>query len=295
MNIPLLISATMRYSAPILLAAVGALFCDCAGVTFIILEAQMLLSCFFAVIAGYYFQSWGMGVLCAILASLLLGWFFIWITMKMKAIELVVGFAINFLIDGLTIYLLRMVFHQTGSFVSPDIPAISKFTVPLLSEIPVIGSMFTQQTWIVYAAFFSVAAAAVIIYRTPYGLKILSSGANPEAAKAVGININRVRVSCIMIASVLCALAGSQLSIGFLSMFSEGMTVGKGFIALGALMFSNRRPLLVLFITLLFGFAEAVGNQVQLSGTVASELVLMIPYLAVLACVFVRKPVKEEI
>ncbi len=295
MNIPLLISATMRYSAPILLAAVGALFCDCAGVTFIILEAQMLLSCFFAVIAGYYFQSWGMGVLCAILASLLLGWFFIWITMKMKAIELVVGFAINFLIDGLTIYLLRMVFHQTGSFVSPDIPAISKFTVPLLSDIPIIGSMFTQQTWIVYAAFFSVAAAAVIIYRTPYGLKILSSGANPEAAKAVGININRIRVSCIMIASVLCALAGSQLSIGFLSMFSEGMTVGKGFIALGALMFSNRRPLLVLFITLLFGFAEAVGNQVQLSGTVASELVLMIPYLAVLACVFVRKPVKEEI
>lgn len=295
MNIPLLISATMRYSAPILLAAVGALFCDCAGVTFIILEAQMLLSCFFAVIAGYYFQSWGMGVFCAILASLLLGWFFIWITMKMKAIELVVGFAINFLIDGLTIYLLRMVFHQTGSFVSPDIPAISKFTVPLLSDIPIIGSMFTQQTWIVYAAFFSVAAAAVIIYRTPYGLKILSSGANPEAAKAVGININRIRVSCIMIASVLCALAGSQLSIGFLSMFSEGMTVGKGFIALGALMFSNRRPLLVLFITLLFGFAEAVGNQVQLSGTVASELVLMIPYLAVLACVFVRKPVKEEI
>lgn len=295
MNIPLLISAAMRYSAPILLAAVGALFCDCAGVTFIILEAQMLLSCFFSVIAGYYFQSWGMGVVCAILASLLLGWFFIWITMKMKAIELVVGFAINFLIDGLTIYLLRMVFHQTGSFVSPDIPAIPKFTVPLLSDIPVIGSMFTQQTWIVYAAFFSVAAAAVMIYRTPYGLKILSSGANPEAAKAVGININRVRISCIMIASVLCALAGSQLSIGFLSMFSEGMTVGKGFIALGALMFSNRRPILVLFITLLFGFAEAVGNQVQLSGTMASELVLMIPYLAVLACVFVRKPVKEEL
>ena len=284
MNISLLISATMRYSAPILLAAVGALFCDCAGVTFIILEAQMLLACFFAVIAGYYFHSWVIGVLCAVIATLILGCFFTWITMKMKAIELVVGFAINFLIDGFTIYLLRMVFHQTGSFISPDIPSISRITVPVLCDIPVIGSIFTQQTWIVYAAFLTVAAAAVIISR----------GANPEAAEAVGININKTRISCILIASVLCALAGSQLSIGFLSMFSEGMTVGKGYIALGALMFSRRRPVLVLFITLLFGFAEAFGNQVQLSGTIASELVLMIPYLAVLACVFIRKPVKEQ-
>ena len=294
MNISLLISATMRYSAPILLAAVGALFCDCAGVTFIILEAQMLLACFFAVIAGYYFHSWVIGVLCAVIATLILGCFFTWITMKMKAIELVVGFAINFLIDGFTIYLLRMVFHQTGSFISPDIPSISRITVPVICDIPVIGSIFTQQTWIVYAAFLTVAAAAVIIYHTPYGLSILSSGANPEAAEAVGININKTRISCILIASVLCALAGSQLSIGFLSMFSEGMTVGKGYIALGALMFSRRRPVLVLFITLLFGFAEAFGNQVQLSGTIASELVLMIPYLAVLACVFIRKPVKEQ-
>ncbi|WP_298732056.1 ABC transporter permease [uncultured Subdoligranulum sp.] len=295
MNLELLLGATMRYSAPILLAAVGALFCDCAGITFIILEAQMLLACFFSVIAGYYFQSWGIGVLAAIAASVLLGWFFIWITMKMSAIELVVGFAINFLIDGLTVYLLRMVFHQTGSFVSPDIPEIPKITIPLLSQIPVIGSLFREQTWIVYAAFISVALAAVLIYRTAYGLHVLACGASPEAAKAVGISIPRTRISCIMIASVLCALAGSQLSIGFLSMFSEGMTVGKGYIALGALMFSNRRPALVLFITLLFGFAEAVGNQVQLQGTIASELVLMIPYLAVLACVFIRKPQQEQL
>jgi simple sugar transport system permease protein len=188
-----------------------------------------------------------------------------------------------------------MVFHQTGSFVSPEIPAIPRITVPVLSRIPLVGILFDQQTWIVYFAFFSVVAASVLIYHTAFGLHILSSGANPEAAQAVGIRIGKTRIQCIMIASVLCGLAGSQLSIGFLSMFSEGMTVGKGFIALGALMFSNRRPALVLFITLLFGFAEAIGNQVQLGGTIASELVLMIPYVAVLACVFVRKPVPEQI
>lgn len=295
MNISLLISATMRYSAPVLLAAIGALFCDCAGVTFIILEAQMLISCFFSVIAGYYFHSWELGVIAATLSSVILGWFFIWITMKMKAIELVVGFAINFLIDGFTVYLLRMVFHQTGSFISPEIPSIPKFTIPVLNKIPLIGSMFSQQTWIVYVAFISVLLAGILIYQTSYGLRILSSGVNPEAAKAVGIHIGRTRISCVMIASVLCALAGSQLSIGFLSMFSEGMTVGKGFIALGAVMFSDRKPLRVLFITLFFGFAEAVGNQVQLSGIMASELVLMIPYLAVLACVFIRRPVREQL
>ena len=137
--------------------------------------------------------------------------------------------------------------------------------------------------------------AYIVIYRTPFGLKILACGQNEQAAKAVGINVNSVRIICMMITSVLCALAGSQLSIGFLSMFSEGMTVGKGFIALGALMFSERKPSLVLFITLLFGLSEAIGNQVQLSGAVASEIVLMVPYLVVLACVFIRKPMKQDI
>lgn len=295
MNIALLLSSTMRFSAPILLAAIGALFCDCAGVTFIILEAQMLLACFFSVIGGFYLHSWALGVLCAMVACGLLGLFFIWITQRMKAIELVVGFAINFLIDGFTIYLLRMVFHQTGSFVSNGIPSIPKFSIPLLSQIPVVGSLFQGQTWIVYFAFLCVILAYFLIYRTPYGLRILSSGQNEQAAAAVGINVRRTRISCIMIASMLCALAGSQLSIGFLSMFSEGMTVGKGFIALGALMFSERKPSMILLITLLFGLSEAIGNQVQLSGAIASELVLMIPYIVVLVCVFARKPMHEQL
>lgn len=295
MSISLLLSSTMRFSAPILLAAIGALFCDCSGVTFIILEAQMLLSCFFSVIGGFYLHSWVLGVLCGIVACGLLGLFFVWITQKMKAIELVVGFAINFLIDGFTIYLLRMVFHQTGSFISDGIPSIPKFSIPLLSKIPVAGSLFQGQTWIVYFAFICVMIAFIVIYRMPYGLRILSSGQNDQAAEAVGINVKRIRFSCIMIASTLCALAGSQLSIGFLSMFSEGMTVGKGFIALGALMFSERKPSLILLITLLFGLSEAVGNQVQLSGAIASEIVLMIPYITVLACVFLRKPNREQI
>ena len=111
-------------------------------------------------------------------------------------------------------------------------------------------SHFETAPWIVYFAFICVFVAYIVIYRTPFGLKILACGQNEQAAKAVGINANRVRIICMMITSVLCALAGSQLSIGFLSMFSEGMTVGKGFIALGALMFSERKPSLVLFITL---------------------------------------------
>lgn len=295
MSISLLLSSMMRFSAPILLAATGALFCDCAGVTFIILEAQMLLSCFFSVIGGYYLHSWMLGILCGIAACLILGLFFVWITQRMKAIELVVGFAINFLIDGFTVYLLRMVFHQTGSFISNEIPSIPKFSIPILSEIPVLGSLFQNQTWIVYAAFILVWIAYIVIYRMPFGLRVQSCGQNEQAAEAVGINVKRIRFACIMINSVLCALAGSQMSIGFLSMFSEGMTVGKGFIALGALMFSERKPFLILLITVLFGLSEAIGNQVQLSGVIASELVLMIPYLMVLLCVFIRKPKREEL
>jgi simple sugar transport system permease protein len=140
--------------------------------------------------------------------------------------------------------------------------------------------LFTGQTWIVYFAFLSVWIAHVLLYKTPFGMKIIACGENPLAAATVGVNVYRIRLYALLITGGLCGLAGSQISLGFLSMFSENMTAGRGFIAVAAVIFARAVPVRVLFISLLFGLAEALSNQLQLM-KFPSELVLMLPYLLV--------------
>lgn len=126
-----------------------------------------------------------------------------------------------------------------------------------------------------------------VLFRTPFGLRILACGEHPQAAATVGIKVRRVRFWCNLINGALCGLGGVQISLGFLTLFTQGMTVGKGFIALGAVIFSRGNPLRLIAITLFFGFSEALSNKVQLM-QLPSELVLMLPYLAVVILTLMR-------
>ena len=125
------------------------------------------------------------------------------------------------------------------------------------------------------------------MFHTPFGLRVQACGENPNAAATVGTNVSRIRLICNLIAGAMQGLAGVQISLGFLSMFSESMIVGRGFIALGTVIFSRGKPFSILAITLFFGLAEAMSNQMQLTA-IPSELVLMIPYLAVVILTLFR-------
>jgi hypothetical protein len=201
--------------------------------------------------------------------------------------ELVVGFSMNILLDGLSIFLLKQIFHQSGSLVDDRIVGMPQISSEALESIPVLGTIFNGQTWIVFFTFFFALLTWVILYRTPFGLKVLACGEKPQAAATVGIKVLHIRFLCNMISGAMCGLAGVQISLGFLSLFTQGMTVGRGFIALAAVIFSKGNPLRLIAITLFFGFAEAVSNRVQLM-QFPSELVLMLPYLAVVVLTFVR-------
>lgn len=275
------IIAILRLSAPILLCAVGSLFCDRAGVTNISLEGTMLLAAFMGVLGSYYSGSWLLGILCAVAAGVLASLFFALITLKFGGAELAVGFTMNVLLDGLTVFMLRSIFKVSGSLVSEKIVGVPSFTIPGLAEIPFIGGFVTNLNLLVVSAYLSVFLAHFVFKRTHLGLKILSSGENPSAAATVGINVYGIRLLALVITGVLCGLAGAQLSLGYLSMFTEGMTAGRGFIALVAVMFARGSSMRVLLVTLLFGTAEMLSNYLQLM-EYSSYLILMIPYLCVI-------------
>lgn len=282
-----ILGVALRMTTPILLAGTGALYNDRSGVTNITLEGSMLLSAFFSVVCSYFTQSWLLSALVGITAGIIISLIFYLLTAVCGGDELVVGFALNILISGLSIFLLKQIFHQSGSIVSDQIIGIPKVQADWLQNIPVLGDLINGQTWIVYFSFIFAIVTHIILYRTPFGLKILACGEQPQAAATVGINVMRIRFISNLINGALCGLAGTQMSLGFLTLFTQGMTVGRGFIALGAVIFSRGNPLRLIGITLFFGFAEAISNEVQLL-QLPSELVLMLPYLAMVIMTLVR-------
>ncbi|MEZ3486786.1 MAG: ABC transporter permease [Lachnospiraceae bacterium] len=287
------IITVLRLSAPILLCAIGSLFCDRAGVTNISLEGMMLISSFTAVLGSFLTGSWIVGVLAAVGASVLASMFFALITIKFGGAELVVGFTMNVLLDGLSVFLLRSIFKVSGSFVSEKIIKIPSFSVPFIKDIPVLGGLVTDLNILVCAAYGSVFFAYFIFRKTHLGLQIISSGENPQAAATVGINVYRIRLLMLAITGTLSGLAGAQLSLGYLSMFTEGMTAGRGFIALVAVMFARGSALRVLLVTMLFGAAEMLSNYLQLY-QYSSYLILMIPYICVIILTIIQLMLEKK-
>ncbi len=281
------IITVLRLSAPILLCAIGSLFCDRAGVTNISLEGMMLISSFTAVLGSFITGSWLAGLLAAICASVFASLFFALITIRFGGAELVVGFTMNVLLDGLSVFLLRSIFKVSGSFVSEKIVKIPSFSVPLIKNIPVLGGLVTELNILVCAAYGSVFLAYFIFRKTHLGLQIIASGENPQAAATVGINVYKIRLLMLVITGGLCGMAGAQLSLGYLSMFTEGMTAGRGFIALVAVMFARGSAFRVLLVTMLFGAAEMLSNYLQLY-QFSSYLILMIPYICVIALTIIQ-------
>lgn len=285
MNLELL-GVVLRMSTPILLAGTGALYNDKSGVTNITLEGSMLISSFVAVAFSYFARTWWIGMLAGILVGVFVSLLFHVITSVLGGDELVVGFAFNIFLDGMSIFLLKQIFHKSGSLVSERIQEIPVVKAKWLENIPILGDIFAGHTWIVYFAFLFSLATYIIFFHTPIGLKIIACGENPQAAASVGIDVKHVYLGCNLINGLLCGLAGVQLSLGFLSLFTQGMTVGKGFIALGSVIFSRGNPLRLMAITLFFGLADAISNQMQLYNF-PSELILMLPYLAVVILTFI--------
>jgi len=280
-----LIAATLRTTAPILLVALGGAFTTKAGIFNIGLEGQMLMGAFFGVLGSMWTGSALGGLFFGVTAAVLMALTFSFFVVTLRANEVVVGLALNIMAGGLTISLTKAIFGVRGSIVNPSIVGMPRIQVPFIHDIRPLGQILSGYTPLVYVAFAMVFVVWLILFRTRLGLYIRVTGEKPEAAQSLGIRTARMQHIASIICGVLAGVAGVHLSLGYIVMFAENMSSGRGFMAVAVLIFSGGDPLKVLLGCLLFGFADAASLRLQTMG-VSSYLVLMVPFVVSLSALF---------
>lgn len=280
-----LLAATIRTTAPILLVALGGSFTTKAGIFNIGLEGQMLIAAFFAVLGSIYFGNAWLGIACGVLGALAFALLFAAMVVTFRANEVVVGLALNILAGGITISLMKAIFGARGTISGHGMVGLKPVRLPFASELGSYAPLVSNYTPLVYVAFVAVPLVALFFARTRLGLHIRVAGEKPEAAEALGISITRVRYAASLFCGLLAGLAGAHLSLGYITMFAENMSSGRGFMAVAILIFSNGDPVKVLIGCLLFGFSDALSLRLQ-TFDYPSYLVLTVPYLVALAALF---------
>ncbi|MFA5577214.1 MAG: ABC transporter permease [Tissierellaceae bacterium] len=279
-----LLSASIRLSVPILFAALGGMYSERSGVVNIGLEGMMLVGAFAGVVGSYFTGSYWIGAMVAVLSGMLMAALFALITVKIKINQIVSGVAINLLAVGVTSFFYRALFGITT--VPITVNAFSPVSIPILSDIPIIGEILFKQTVLVYIAFLLVPISHYIFYKTSLGLSIRTVGEHPMAADTVGIPVSKVRIVCVLISGALAGLGGSFLSLGQFNMFVDNMVSGRGFIAVAAVIFGKWSPTGVLMASLIFGVADALQIRIQMAGvSIPYQFLLMFPYLLTVVAV----------
>ena len=261
-----LVMSTLRLATPLVLAALGGLFSERAGVINIALEGIMLAGAFTAAAVTYAVGNPWVGLLGGIGAGMLIAAIHALACIRYKADQVVTGTAINILMFGMPGFLSGAFFLSSGS--TPQLP--KEQLIPYTPM--VMAGLLVPLTW-------------YVLYRTPFGLRLRSVGENPAAADAAGVSVPLVRYSGVLVSGVLAGIGGAYLSIGQSSLFTRNMTSGRGFIGLAALIFGKWRPVQTMLACVLFGFTEAVSIQMQgvvklPSGEdIPVQFIQMVPYL----------------
>ena len=288
----LTIDATLRVATPLILCAMAGIFSERSGIIDISLEGKMLMSAFAAAsVAAVTGQPW-LALLVAIGVSVFLSLIHGFACITHRGNQVVSGLAINILASGLTVTLGIAFFAQGGQtpFLKGD-QRFSPITLPFadtIRDIPFLGPIYAEvisgHNIIVWIALLAVVVTSLVMMRTRFGLRLRAVGEKPEAVDTAGISVVLMRYQAVIIAGVLCGIAGAYLSIAHGAGFVREMTAGKGYIALAAMIFGNWRPLQALYACLMFGFLDAVAARVQglelpLIGEVSSDLILALPYV----------------
>ena len=278
-----LFAAMLRYATPLIFASLGGLFSERSGVINIALEGMLLMGAFFGVLGADLTNSWFLGVLIAMAAGGALALIHAVFAVSLRADQIVSGTALNFLALGITSY---MYLNRYGAEGTPtDLPEVPDVNLPGVESIPFFGDIFGQLNLLIWAGLALVLITWVVVFRTPSGLRLRSAGENPLAAETAGLSVVRTRYLAVTMSGVLAGAGGAYLSIGFVHSFSENMTVGKGFIALAALIFGRWRPGGALAAALLFGFSTALAQRLPVFSPSAATLFQALPYVLTLIAV----------
>ena len=278
-----MLRSTVLLSVPVTLGALSGLMCERVAVINIAIEGQLLTAAFVGTILGSAWGIWA-GLIGAMVTGALLGAVLAVLSIRYRVDQIIAGVVINIFALGLTSFLARRVLSQ-----APDLNSPGRFTsikIPILGDIPVIGSMFFDHNIFVYAMFLLIIALHFGLFYTRWGLRSRSVGEHPKAADTVGINVYRVRYRNVILGGVIAGFGGAFLTLAQVSRFEENLTAGIGFIGLAAMIFGRWRPLGVLGAGLVFGFARALQQKLGILGTpIPSEFLSMTPYIVTIIVV----------
>src|SRR5215210_2674185 len=246
----ILLFSTIRLATPLIFAALGGMFSERAGVINIALEGLMLAGAFTAAVVTYELNNPYLRFLAGLVSGAALALVFAVAVIRFEADQVVAGFAISMLMLGLPAVISSRLYDSAGS------------TQQIAKEF-LLPDFYNRLSIASILAFAIVPVCWYVLYKTPFGLRIRAAGENPEAADAAGVNVIRLRYVAVILSGVLAAAGGAYLSIGQSSLFTRGMTAGRGYIALAALILAKWKPIPVLFACLFFGFTEALSIQMQ--------------------------------
>lgn len=275
-------AASIRIATPLLYAALGGLLSERAGTFAVGLEGMMLAGAFGGAVTTLLLGSSAAGLLVSAASGASLGLIVAVATAKFRADHMVIGLAVNILAIGLTSFLLRGLFKGQAPVI--QLQTLGTLPLPYLADLPGIGWVLFRQPLLTYAVFLLTLAMYLFLMKTRAGLMLRAVGENPEAAFAVGTDPVHVRVAAIVVGGALAGLGGAVLSLQEVGTFTDGMTNGRGFIALAAIIVGRWMPFGTLFGCLLFGAVAALELRVQGWGLpVSSYVIQMTPYLVALA------------
>lgn len=271
-------ASDVRTALPILVASLGIVISERAGVINIGCEGMMLTGAFMGVVGSYLSQSALLGAVTAMISGMLVALLFVIFTICLKANQTVVGIALNILALGFTTTMNRVLFGVDSGVI--NIKTIPNISVPVLSNIPILGKSIFSQSILWYAAIFIMLISIFVIYKTDMGLKIRAVGENPKACATVGIKVNKVRTLTILYSGMLSGLAGAYVSMGQVSFFTENMVSGRGYMALAAVVFGKYNPWGVFGACLIFGMGDSIRYLLQGMGiNVSHQILSMLPYI----------------
>ena len=278
-----LVAGMLRYATPLIFGAMGGILSERSGVINIGLEGMMLIGAFFGIFGSDLLGSWFLGVLVGVAAGALIGLVHAFVSIQLRADQVVSGTGINFLAIGITGYI--FIYHYGDQGTPSDISRAPNVTLPLVEDIPFIGEAIGQMNVLTWAALILVPILSVYLFRTRGGLRLRSVGEKPRAADSLGLPVLRTRYLAVTASGALAALGGVFLSIGLLGSFNEQMTAGRGFIALAAVIFGSWRPFGALAGACLFGFSTALAQRLPAFSESTAVLFQALPYVVTLVVV----------
>ncbi len=279
-------ASALRLSCPLIIGSMGGCFNEKTSTGNLAYECFMLTGCFFGAWGAFVTGSPVLGSLIAILSGLALGSIYGLLVYHLNCNAMIVSVAYNNGAWAMTTLLMVITWGVRGNYTDPAIVSYKTVNIEFFKQFPVLDMLFNNSIGMVYLAFVIAAVAIIVMYKTPFGLRLRGVGINPTAAQSAGINVRKYRWICLLIMGAMMGLAGSYMPLSGSSMFTERMTDGRGFLCLTAILVGRADPFRTMLLAMLFGYSSALTLVLSSYG-LPSQILSMLPYLMVMAVLLI--------